>query len=61
MSFLYILLILFLVSSDMLVLSLIHKRNAKKCSYDCSTCKNWDCFKPYCDKKRSELNNANNS
>lgn len=46
--------ITFLVGSDMLVLTLIHQRNAKKCKYDCSKCKNWDCMQSYCEKKRSE-------
>ena len=28
---------------------------AKKCEYDCYKCKNWKCYKHYCDKKREEL------
>lgn len=41
-----------LVGLDMVVLDFIHIRNAKKCNYDCSKCKNWDCMTSYCDKKR---------
>lgn len=41
--------------SDMLVLTAIHKHNAKKCKYDCEKCKNWDCMKLECDRKRKEL------
>lgn len=55
MKFIYFFFILLLVGSDMLILTLIHKRNAKKCSYDCLCCKNWDCMKLYCDKKRKEF------
>lgn len=55
MNFLTVFLIALLVGSDMFVLTLIHKRNAKKCKYDCNNCRNWDCMKSYCDKKRSEL------
>lgn len=29
---------------------------AKKCKYDCSKCKNWRCYKNYCDRKRETLN-----
>lgn len=29
---------------------------ANKCKYDCSKCRNWRCYKHYCDKKRSDDN-----
>lgn len=28
----------------------IKKKNAKKCLYDCSKCKNWDCYSKRCGK-----------
>ena len=43
MEFVNVLLVGLLVGSDMLVLTLIHKHNAKKCKYNCDKCKNWDC------------------
>lgn len=35
-------------------LDLLKHRNAKKCNYDCSLCKNWDCFAHDCAEKRKE-------
>lgn len=29
---------------------------SKKCKYNCDKCKNWKCYKHYCDRKRKELN-----
>lgn len=37
--------------ADMSV-TFMKKRNAKKCNYDCSKCKNWDCWSSYCKEKR---------
>lgn len=28
----------------------------RKCKYNCDKCKNWKCYKSYCDRKRKELN-----
>ena len=54
-KFLIVLMIGLVCGSDMLVLTAIHKHNAKKCKYDCEKCKNWDCMKLECDRKRKEL------
>lgn len=54
MSFIDGFIIVALVGLDMVLLDFMHVHNAKKCKYDCSKCKNWDCMKPYCDLKRGE-------
>ena len=46
-----------LLITDLLMVKL-KERNAKKCNYNCKNCKNWDCFKIYCDKKRNEVKNG---
>lgn len=39
--------------ADMMV-TFIKKREIKRCNYDCSKCKNWDCWSSYCAEKRKE-------
>lgn len=56
MDFKTALFILALVSSDMIILDLLHRHYSKKCKYDCDKCRCWDCPKKYCDKKRDKLN-----
>jgi hypothetical protein len=47
-------------ASIMLVLFFTHKRYARKCNYDCSKCRSWDCMSNYCSKHRKELENEEN-
>lgn len=37
---------------DIVQIELIQRKYAKKCGFDCSTCKNWKCFSHYCAGKR---------
>lgn len=52
MRFLFFVLVLLVAGSDMLLLSLINYRNAKKCNYNCDKCRNWNCMSRYCEGKR---------
>ena len=34
------------------------RKYAKKCGYNCETCKNWKCSVKYCEKKRKDLHHG---
>ena len=52
----YLVFILVMGSIDILTNLCMQFYCAKKCKYDCSKCKNWRCYKNYCDRKRDEMN-----
>jgi len=57
-NFLAILLIGLIEFINSLIYIFMYKGYSKKCNYDCSKCKIWDCPAHYCNEKRlkNEIN-----
>lgn len=53
----YEIILLFIIAGffDCVFPTLFNMFLAKKCKYDCSKCRNWDCMIDYCNRKREEL------
>lgn len=54
MNFLALLVIGFIEFINSLIFIRIYKYYSKKCNYDCSKCKCWDCPAHYCNSKRNK-------
>lgn len=58
---LWIIAILIFGTVDICIDFLMQRYCIKKCNFDCSKCRNWRCYKHWCDKKRSEMIERNSN
>ena len=59
MFWFWLVILLLALTADVIMDLCLQRYCMYTCKFDCSKCKNWRCYKIWCDKQRSKLNKKN--